>query len=123
MRTITVALLLAAPLGAADRDPTTHWAYRPVVAARPPLIRNPSWPRNPIDHFIAAKQDEKGLVASPEAPRRVLVRRLYLDLLGLLPSPEQIAEGEKMSYEQLVDKLLASPHYGERWARHWLDVA
>ncbi len=82
--------------------------------------------KNPIDAFIRAKLAEKNLVPSPEADRRTLIRRLYLDAVGLPPTPEEVRAFERDkapdAYEQLVEKLLASPHYGERWARHWLDV-
>src|SRR6185369_14783830 len=81
---------------------------------------------HPIDHFIRAKLSDNGLSPAPPADPRTLVRRLYFDLTGLPPSPEEIDAFAKDpsddAYEKLVDKLLASPHYGERWARHWLDV-
>ena len=103
-----------------------HWAWQPV--------KRPAVPGggNPIDAFIAAKLAEKGLALSPEADPRTLCRRLYFDLTGLPPTPEEMAafldESHRShesheTYERLVDKLLASPHYGERWARHWLDIA
>ena len=82
--------------------------------------------RNPIDSFVRAKLKEKGLTPAPEADRRTLVRRLYFDIIGLPPTPEEVdafvTDKDANAYEKLVDKLLASPHYGERWARHWLDV-
>jgi hypothetical protein len=105
----------------------THWAWQPIKKPTVPTIRNPqSAIRNPIDSFIAARLAEAGLTPSPEADRRTLIRRLYFDLLGLPPSPERvrqfIADRDPRAYEKLVDELLASPRYGERWARHWLDV-
>ena len=113
---------------AADRDPRLdHWAWHPF--ARPPVPpAQASWPaRNDIDRFIVAGLAEKHLTPAPEADRRTLIRRLSFDLLGLPPSPAEVeafvADPAADAYEKLVDRLLASPHYGERWARHWLDIA
>lgn len=105
-----------------------HWAFRPVD--RPPLP-TPSTdappPRNAIDAFVVAKLRENGLALSPEADRRTLIRRLYFDVIGLPPTPEEIehfaSDCDSAAYEKLVDRLLASPAFGERWARRWLDVA
>jgi len=105
----------------------THWAY--IKPARPPLpaVKNRSWIRNPIDNFILARLEKEKLSPSPEAPKEALVRRLYLDLIGLPPSVKEVdaflADNSSDAYEKLVDHLLASPHYGERWARPWLDLA
>lgn len=103
----------------------THWAYRPVTKAAVPAGAS-----HPIDAFIRAKLAEQGLSPAPEADPRTLIRRLCFDLLGLPPTPEEVAPFERAwaldresSIRQLVDRLLASPHYGERWARHWLDIA
>ena len=103
------------------------WSLKPLARTAVPQIRNPkSAIRNSIDAFIVAKLAEQGLPQSPEADRRMLIRRLYFDLIGLPPRPEEIdafaADPDPQAYERLVDRLLASPHYGERWARHWLDV-
>jgi len=104
-----------------------HWSLVPPV--RPPLppVSDARWPRSDIDHFILARLDAAGLKPSPEADRPTLIRRLYLDLIGLLPTPEEAAafaaDPRPDAYEQLVDRLLDSPHYGERWARRWLDLA
>lgn len=103
-----------------------HWAFRPLV--RPPLPEAKSGPlRSPIDHFIAAKLEPAELQFSPEAARDVLLRRVYFDLIGLPPTPEQvqsfITDRAPDAYEQQLDGLLASPAYGERWGRHWLDLA
>jgi mono/diheme cytochrome c family protein len=116
-----------------DRDPRLdHWSWQPITrpAVPPPhqAVSGESWPaRNEIDHFLQAKLAEKGLAPAPEADRRTLIRRLSFDLLGLPPSPEEVtafvADPSADAYEKLVDRLLASPHYGERWARHWLDIA
>lgn len=104
-----------------------HWAFLPPKRPELPKVINKSWPRNPIDYFILAKLEKTGLHPSPEADRATLIRRLSLDLIGLLPSPQEVDEfvndTRPDAYEQLVDRLLASPHYGERQARHWLDLA
>jgi hypothetical protein len=133
---IAVWLLLAAPAIAApdhearadDGAAETWWSLRPLVRpAVPPLTTTEAtWARNPVDAFILAKRREHQLSPAPAADRRTLLRRLSFDLLGLPPAPEAIdaflADPDPLAYEKLVDRLLASPHYGERWARHWLDV-
>ena len=127
---------------------TDWWSLKPLVRPAVPRGQKPEvGSQNPVDAFVGAKLAEKGLTQSPEAEPRVLIRRLYFDLLGLPPKPEEVdafvrdyspslrpsippsppADGEterrrERAFEALVDKLLASPHYGERWARHWLDV-
>ena len=104
------------------------WSLRPLIAPDLPKLSaaDERWCRTPVDRFIMAKLREKGLSPSPEADRRTLIRRLYFDLLGLPPSPDEIerfvADPDETAYEHLVDRLLASPQYGERWARHWLDA-
>jgi len=126
-----------------------HWAFLPLANAQPPSVKNTAWTTNPIDRFILARLEQEGLVPSSEADPATLIRRLSLDLTGLLPSPEEVAaftttyslsppplvpmskqdketrrQGDKeKAYSALVEKLLASPHYGERWGRHWLDQA
>jgi hypothetical protein len=104
-----------------------HYAFIKPKQAPLPAVTDKSWPRNPIDHFILARLEKEGLKPSGEADRPTLIRRLSLDLLGLLPSPREVDEFVKDqasdAYEKLVDRLLASPHYGERQARHWLDLA
>ncbi len=103
-----------------------HWAFRPLVRPKPPRSAENNSPRNPIDEFIVAKLQAAGLKPSPEADRVALIRRLKFDLLGLPPTPEEIdafvKDARPDAYERLVERYLASPHYGERWARHWLDV-
>jgi Protein of unknown function (DUF1553)/Protein of unknown function (DUF1549)/Planctomycete cytochrome C len=109
--------------------PKTHsgdfWSFRPVRAPKPAQAGG-GWNSNPVDTFIAAKLQTSGLNASPPADRRTLIRRLYLDLLGLPPSPREmadfLADHHPLAWDRLVDRVLNSPHYGERWARHWLDV-
>ena len=104
-----------------------HWAFEPP--SRPPLpaLKNRAWPRNPMDHFILARLEKEGLQPSPEADKVTLLRRLTLDLIGLPPSIEEVdaflADAGPKAYEKQVERLLASPHYGERWGRLWLDAA
>lgn len=104
-----------------------HWAFQPIAVPEPPKPNNSSWIKNPIDAFILRRLEEKQITPSPEAGRATLIRRLYFDLLGLLPKPEEVDAfiGDKSSdaYEKLVVRILKSPHYGERWGRHWLDQA
>jgi mono/diheme cytochrome c family protein len=104
-----------------------HWAFLPLSTDPPPTPRLADWARNPIDAFILARLEAEGLTPSPETDRSTLIRRLYLDLLGLLPTPEEVRQfvddSDPRAYELLVDRALASPHYGERWGRHWLDQA
>jgi hypothetical protein len=107
----------------------SHWAIRPVGRPEMPSIRDKSWPSTPIDVFILAQLEHHGLTPSPPADRRTLIRRVTVDLLGLPPTPEEVdafigaPEPDDLAYARLVERLLASPHYGERWGRHWLDVA
>jgi hypothetical protein len=104
-----------------------HWAFVPPKQHPLPAVTQCSWPRNPIDYFILARLEAEGLKPAPEADRYTLARRLYLDLIGLPPTPEEaeafVNDKSPEAYEKLVDRLLASPHYGERWARRWLDLA
>jgi mono/diheme cytochrome c family protein len=111
-------------LSAADR---AHWSFQPVKRPNLPAVKNRAWPRNPVDHFILAAQETKGLQPSAPAGRETLIRRVTLDLIGLPPTPSEIdafvGDASPNAYEKLLDRLLASPHYGERWGRHWLDLA
>jgi hypothetical protein len=104
-----------------------HWAYHPLKAPAIPKIRNTAWPSNDIDCFILARLEATGLSPGADAEKIVLVRRLYFDLVGLPPTPEEITrfvdDPSPKAYENLVDSLMASPRFGERWGRHWLDVA
>ncbi|HEX6961736.1 MAG TPA: DUF1549 domain-containing protein, partial [Lacipirellula sp.] len=104
-----------------------HWSFIPPVKAVLPEVSQPAWVRNEIDRFVMARLDAEGLKPSPEADRRMLVRRLYFDLTGLPPSAEEVEafvnDDSPDAYERLVDRLLASPHYGERMALEWLDAA
>ena len=104
-----------------------HWAFLPLRDAPVPAVKKGAWVRNEIDRFILARLEQEGLTPSAEADRATLIRRMSLDLLGLLPSPEEVdafaRDTAPDAFEELVEKLLASPHYGERWGRHWLDQA
>ena len=128
----TAAMCLGASLGvaplaaAAGSEPASqYWSFRPPTRPEPPLIET-AWASNPIDAFIRQALREQGLEPSPEASHARLLRRVCLDLTGLPPTPEQVAsflsDPTPHAYERLVDSLLASPHYGERWAQKWLDV-
>ncbi len=103
-----------------------HWAFVPRGRPEPPTVSDAAWGANPIDRFILARLEAKGLAPAPRAERGVLARRLYFDLTGLPPTLDELQEfledTRPGAYERLVDKLLASPRYGEKWARHWLDV-
>jgi hypothetical protein len=104
-----------------------HWAYQPLGRPRPPRVRQTGWVRNPIDAFILARLEADKIDPSPEVDRIPLIRRLSLDLLGLPPTPAEVdcflSDRRPGAYERLVDRLLASPAHGERWCRHWLDLA
>ena len=112
---------------AREQSPPKHWAYVKPVKPVPPQVKNAALVRNPIDNFILARLEQEGLTYSPEASKEKLARRVSLDLTGLPPSPAELdaflADTRPDAYERLVDKLLASPHFGERWARPWLDLA
>jgi hypothetical protein len=135
---VFVPLLLAAGLvtaraaepAAPKKDAETWWSLKPIVKPAPPAVpsgKYADWPRTPIDRFVLAKLMEKGLAPAPSADRRTLLRRVTFDLIGLPPTPEEIdaflRDDSPDAYEKVVERLLASPHYGERWARHWMDVA
>ncbi|MEZ5399091.1 MAG: PSD1 and planctomycete cytochrome C domain-containing protein [Bryobacteraceae bacterium] len=116
-----------AGIGAADGSVTTHWAY--VAPRRPamPAVQNETWVRNEIDRLLLARMEKEGFEPGPEASKETLVRRVALDLTGLPPSVAEIdrflADSSPRAYESLVDRMLDSPHYGERWAQMWLDLA
>ena len=109
-----------------EADPRDHWAFRPRTRPAVPQVQDAARVRNPIDAFLARAHDRAGITPQPEAPRHVLVRRLFVDLVGLPPQPEDMAAIEADAspdwYERLVERLLADPRHGERWARHWMDV-
>ena len=111
---------------ASQLDPRRHWAFQPVRKVIPPDVRDRSWPRSPLDNFVLAKLEERNWSPAPPASRVQWLRRVSFDLIGLPSSPEEIAAMESDdspdAFERLVDRLLASPRYGEKWAQHWLDV-
>jgi hypothetical protein len=115
-----------APDEAPLEDPHKHWAFRAPVRPAAPRLRDPAWVRNPVDGFIGTEQEKHGLRPQPAADRASLLRRVYLDLVGLPPTREELhaflADPGEDAYERVVDRLLASPEYGERWGRHWMDV-
>ncbi len=115
------------PITDLDRD---HWSFRPLNRLPVPHVKAVDWPRNPIDRFILARIEKEGLAPAPEADQATLIRRLTFDLTGLPPTPAEIDDYVEASsrhpqsaFRNLVDRLLASPAYGERWAQHWLDLA
>jgi len=113
-----------APISAEGRK---YWAFQKPARRPAPQPRNVSWSRHPIDAFLMKAMEERGLAPAPEADAHTLLRRAYLDLTGLLPTPAEsdafVNDESPDRWERLIDRLLASPHYGERWGRHWLDVA
>ncbi len=120
----TAATLIDKKVSPEDRQ---FWSFRPLKVVEPPQPNDQRWSRTAIDRFVLARLEAAGLKPNAAADRRKLVRRAYFDLIGLPPTPEEVAaylaDTADDAYERLVDRLLASPHYGERWARHWLDLA
>lgn len=104
-----------------------HWAYQPVTKPTPPAVKNNGWARTPVDLFILAKLEEKGMNPAGDASKEALLRRASYDLTGLPPGPDEVqafvADTSPQAFAKVVDRLLASPAYGERWGRHWLDTA
>ncbi len=126
------ALLLGLTLGLLSTPGTLaaepiHWAFQKPRAVQPPSVQHKNWVQTPIDAFILARLEKAGLRPAPAADRATLLRRITFDLTGLPPTPEEcaafLADTRPDAYARVVDRLLASPHYGERWAQHWLDVA
>ncbi len=129
-----VLLLLTISLTAAPEKPSVradqgrdHWAFQPLSRPAVPSVKDAARVRTPIDAFVLAKLEANSLSLSPDADRLTLIRRAYLDLLGLPPTPQEVeaflTDPKADGYERLLDRLLASPHFGERWGRHWLDAA
>ena len=104
----------------------SFWSFQPIKQVEPPSVKNTTWARRPIDLFILAKLENKGLSPAPPASKHELIRRLSFDLTGFPPTPEEVEafvnDTSPNAYEKLVDRFLDSPRYGERWAQHWLDV-
>ena len=107
-------------------DPSEHWAFKAPQRPAVPAVKNAAWVRTPVDAFIAREHEKHGLVPKPESDKGTLLRRVYLDLIGLPPTREQLqaflSDTSPDAYEKVVDQLLASPRYGERWGRHWMDI-
>ncbi len=116
------------PSKLAVKDKKSHWAFQPVARPTVPTVKNAAWCQNSIDKFVLAKLEEKQMMPAAQADKEALLRRAYFDLIGLPPSPKEIEAfvrdpEPEQAYARVVDKLLADPAYGERWARHWLDTA
>jgi cytochrome c553 len=114
------------PMKVTDDD-RRFWSFQPLKRVEPPKVRNEAWCKTTPDRFVLAKQEAKGISPNPTVDKRTLLRRAYFDLLGLPPTREEteqfLTDSSPNAYERLIDRLLDSPHYGERWARHWLDLA
>ncbi len=102
-----------------DQQRSKHWAWRELTDPKPPQVKDAKWVRNDVDRFILSKLEEKGLAPNKEAEANALNRRLHFDRVGL----PGLVDGKGKPFETVIDELLASEHFGERWARHWLDVA
>lgn len=136
VRSLTQWVIIGAPFPAGgpktversyDADTLNHWAFKPVLDLPTPRVANEAWAVNDIDRFILSKQEAVGLTPNQEAEKRILLRRATYDLTGLPPTLKEmddfVADNSPKAFEKVVDRLLKSPHYGERWGRHWLDVA
>jgi mono/diheme cytochrome c family protein len=122
---VTASTIRRGKFEISDKD-RAHWAFQPVKRPAVPTVKNPQWATNPIDAFLLAKLEAKGLQPNPPASKRELIRRVYYDMTGLPPSPQEVetflADPSPKAYEAMVDRLLDSPRYGEQWGRHWLDL-
>ncbi|HMC27121.1 MAG TPA: DUF1549 domain-containing protein, partial [Verrucomicrobiae bacterium] len=121
-----LAISLSLAGSKASEAQTNHWSLQPLRKPAIPGVSNRAWPKTPIDHFILAKLEATGLKPAEPADKALLLRRVTFDLIGLPPTPAELdaflADKSPHAYERMVDRLLNSPRYGERWARHWLDV-
>ena len=126
MLSIAAALLLTLHVAEPVVPTKPHWAWVAVRPQTPPPVKDASWIRNPIDRFILAKLEAVGIAPAAPASREQWIRRVSFDLIGLPPTPAEIdafvADSGADAWEKVIDRLLASPHYGERWGRHWLDA-
>ena len=124
---VAASVVIEPALAAASDNASGHWAFTPVAPVGPPAVRAVSWVKTPVDRFILSKLEAAHLRPAPPATREQLIRRVSLDLTGLPPTPDRVDafvnDRSPDAYERLLDELLDSPHYGERWARHWLDLA
>ena len=129
---VAVGCLLAGVVSVRAATPSLeagrkHWAFQPLRKPVPPVVKNGAWAQTEVDRFVLAALEARGLRPAPEADRRTLIRRVTVDLAGLPPTPEEVeafvADASPGAWERVVDRLLASSHYGERWGRHWLDLA
>ena len=122
-----IALTLTCAFGAVGAEASDHWAFQPVTRPGVPSVSGAAWPSGALDHFVLAKLRENGMQPARRAGRRTLIRRVTLDLTGLPPTPGEVdafvAADSPGAYRRLVERVLASPRFGERWGRHWLDVA
>ena len=115
------------PSATSTQSEATHWSFRPIKRPMPPVVKNGRWAKSPVDRFVLARLEREGIEPSPLADKRTVLRRVSLDLTGLPPTPAEVAaflaDNSSTSYEKAVDRLLESPHYGEKWAMQWLDLA
>ena len=122
-----IALTLTCAFAAVGAEASDHWAFQPVTRPSVPAVSGAAWPSGALDHFVLAKLRENGMQPARRAGRRTLIRRVTLDLTGLPPTPGEVdafvAADSPGAYRRRVERVLASPRFGERWGRHWLDVA
>ena len=122
-----IALTLTCAFTVVGAEPSDHWAFQPVTRPSVPDVSGAAWPRGALDYFVLAKLLENGMQPARPAGRRTLIRRVTLDLTGLPPTPGEVdtfvSDESPGAYRRLVERVLALPRFGERWGRHWLDVA
>ncbi|MFT5470971.1 MAG: hypothetical protein ACI8UO_006104, partial [Verrucomicrobiales bacterium] len=126
-------LLLILAIGSASAepaDPKTHWSFQPLASSAPPIVSNADWPKSAIDHFILARLETEGLSPNADAEPHTLLRRVFFDLIGLPPTLDEIetwaprlASDLDATLPDLIEQLLDRPEFGQRWGKHWLDVA
>src|SRR5262245_22401031 len=127
----TVTILAESPFDDAQSHVQTaidpQWEFQPLRSERAPVVHDETWCRTEVDRFIMAKLEQKGIKPNPPVDRRTFIRRACFDLVGLPPAPDEVErflnDSSPNAHELLIDRLLESPHYGERWGRHWLDLA